>query len=418
MPPAGAVDATQLLSPECLAGLAALEPVEVLAGVHAQNRAAHVASLLDAVDTGLGKHVAGPRRAAVLVADAGSQDGTADIVRGWCGAETRGPARRLIELAPPIHPGRALLGLLAAALQVGARGIVVVDAELAGLRADWIPTLLEPVHGGGADYVTPAYSRSASEGTLTTNLLAPLTRALYGKRVQQVAGGCSALAVPLIERCLPEWIAAGTPHAAGTEVALTVAALTSGARVVEVHLGRRPVDPGAPPPDLAATLVRTVGPVYALMERYHDAWEQTRGSAVVPSLGEAPAMLPDPPRPSVERMVRAFNLGLKDLLPIWEQILAEATLEQLYPLTLLEPDEFEFAPALWARVASDFAVAHHERQLPRDHVIRALTPLYLGRVAAFLREAWASSPAGLPAIFDRIGRAFEAEKDYLAARWG
>jgi len=105
------------------------------------------------------------------------------------------------------------------------------------------------------------------------------------------------------------------------------------------------------------------------------------------------------------------------LLPIWEQIMAEETLAQLYPLALLEPDEFEFLPALWARVASDFALAHHDRRLPRDHLIRALTPLYLGRVAAFLREARVSSPAALVAIFDQIGQAFEVEKEHLAARW-
>jgi hypothetical protein len=396
--------------------LETLPSVEVLAGVHTLNRASHVAALLDTVDAGLAKRVP-PRRAAVLVADGGSQDGTADIVRAWCDAEPRGPARCLIELAPPIEPGRALLGLLAAALRVGAQGIAVLDAELVGIHADWIPTLLEPVRAGIADYVAPAYSRAASEGTLTTNLLAPLTRALYGRRIQQVTGGCAALAIPLIERCLPECLDTVTPHVAGTEVALTVAALASGARLVEVHLGRRPVDAGTPPPDLATTLVRTVGPLYALMERNHDVWEQIRDSEIVPGVGDAPAVLAEPSRPSVERMVRAFGLGLKDLLPVWEQILAEATLEQLYPLALLEPAEFELPTALWARVASDFAVAYYERQLPRDHVIRALTPLYLGRVAAFLREAWASSPAGLAGIFDRIGRAFEAEKNYLAARW-
>jgi hypothetical protein len=201
------------------------------------------------------------------------------------------------------------------------------------------------------------------------------------------------------------------------EVALTMAALASGARVVEAHLGRRPVDPGASPPDLATTLVRTIGPVCALMERYEDVWEQTRGSAAVSCAGGAPAALSDSARPSAERMVRAFDLGLKDLLPVWEQVLSESTLDRLYPLGLLEPDAFEFPPALWARVTSDFAVAYHERVLPQDHLLRALTPLYLGRVAAFLREAWVASPAGLAGIVDRIGQAFEAEKDYLVARW-
>jgi len=408
-------DAT-LLSPECVSALGALEHIEVAVGVHALDRAPHVVSLLDTVDAGLAK-LAAPHRAAVFVADAGSRDGTADVLRAWCDTETPGPARCLIEPLPPIQPGRALLSLLAAATRVGARGIAVLDANLAAIHADWIPALVEPVQDGSAEYVSPAYSRAVSEGTLTTNLLAPFTRALYGKRIQQVTGGCSALAVPLIERCLPGWLDDGTPHLTGTEIHLTLAALASGARVVEVHLGRRPADPAIPPPELATTLVRTVGPLYALIERHHDVWEQTRGSVAVPLLGSAPVVLPNPSPPSVERMVRAFDLGLKDLLPVWEQILAGATLGQLYPLGLLEAEEFEFPPALWARVASDFAVAYHERQLPRDHLIRALAPLYLGRVAAFLREARGSSPSGLAGIFDRIGQAFEVEKAYLAARW-
>jgi hypothetical protein len=40
--------------------------------------------------------------------------------------------------------------------------------------------------------------------------------------------------------------------------------------------------------------------------------------------------LPGDVRP--DRMVRAFHLGLKDLLPLWEQALSDETLTQLYPL--------------------------------------------------------------------------------------
>jgi hypothetical protein len=407
---------TPLLSSGSLSALDALAPTEVVAGVHVLDRASRVVSFLDTVEASL-RRLADPDRAVVLVADGGSRDGTIDLVRAWCDAAAGGPARCLIEPSPPTQPGRALLGLLAAAARVGASAIAVLDADLGGIPADWIPALVEPIRGGVADYVAPAYSRAAAEGTLTTNLLAPLARALYGQRIQQVTGGCAALAPSFIEGGLPAWIEEGTPHVAGTEILLTLSALASSARVVEVHLGRRPVDSTASPPELATTLVRTVGPVYALMDRYHDVWEQKRGSVAVRRFGDAPHALPDPPPPSVERMVRAFDLGLKDLLPVWEQILTDATLDQLYPLALLEPEEFEFPPSLWARVASDFAVAYHQRQLPGDHLIRALTPLYLGRVAAFLREVRLSSPAGLASIVDRIGQAFEVEKDYLAARW-
>ena len=45
---------------------------------------------------------------------------------------------------------------------------------------------------------------------------------------------------------------------------------------------------------------------------------------------------------NVERMVRGFQQGLRDLLPIWEIILAPETLAGILPLGLLEAEEFRF----------------------------------------------------------------------------
>ena len=96
--------------------------------------------------------------------------------------------------------------------------------------------------------------------------------------------------------------------------------------------------------------------------------------------------------------------------------MTEETLGQLYPLGLLGVRRLPFLPALWARVITDFAVAHHERRLPRDHLLRALTPLYLGRVAAFVLETQAASSPGAADALERVGLAFEAERA-LSARW-
>jgi len=294
---------------------------------------------------------------------------------------------------------------------------VVLDADVTGIRADGVAALITPVIENATDYVSPAYSRAISEGTLTTNLLAPLTSALYGQRIQQVTGGCCALAASLIEHCVTNGAGAEAAHAHEIEIALTTAALASGSRVAEAHLGRRVVDPSLPQIDLATTLVRTVGPVFETMERYRDVWDQSRQTSGVPRFGDVPVTMPDRERPATDRMVHAFNLGMKDLLPVWEQIMPEQTLARLYPLALREPAEFEFPPPLWARIVLDFAVAHHESRLPRDHLLRSLTPLYLGRVAAFLGTTWRASADGPAGHLAQIERAFEAETHGLGARW-
>src|SRR4029077_3229572 len=87
------------------------------------------------------------------------------------------------------------------------------------------------------------------------------------------------------------------------------------------------------------------------------------------------------------------------------------------PLALLAADEFRLPPPLWARIVSDFAVAYHERRLPREHLLRALTPLYLARTAAFIVHVRAMPLGRMPEAFETIDRAFEDERDHLVARW-
>jgi glucosylglycerate synthase len=405
-----------LFADGALETLAASGPIEVVAGVHVANQASHIVDVLDTVSSALEAY-SPSQHAGVLVADAGSQDGTPDVIRAWCDSAGPGPSRACLDLIAPGHRGRAIRALLLAAHRLGARALVLLDADLTGVRKDWVHALLEPVLREEADYVSPAYARSVSEGTLTTNLLAPLTRALYGGQVQQMMGGCVAVAGAAFGSWLIPDVEAGDWQAHGAEMWLTTAALASGARIVEVELDRKLVTPGGPRPDLPTILVRTVGPLFALMERYEAAWLDRHQAMTVRRRGEPAPVEADVRSPAVEPMVRAFGLGLKDLLPVWEQIVPESTLARLYPLALLGADEFRLPPSLWARIVSDFAVAYHERRLPRDHLLRALTPLYLGRVAAFIVQARATPLERIPETFETIDRAFEDEKQHLVDRW-
>ena len=408
--------AEAVLGTEGLRALDALGPTEVLVGVYGANQARSVAQVAEAATKGLSGALAG-RASAVVVLDAGVGGDTAETARAWARAHPPVPPVRGLRVPGPPIRGRAVLAALAAARHLEAESCALVDAGLVSLPPEGVEQLLRPLLGGEADYVSPAYAHTPSEGTLTSNLLAPLCRALYGRRLQQVVGACAGLSGGRLGRLLDAEPWDGDLTGYGLEIRLTVEALTSGERLVEAHLGRKALDPGPAAPDLATTLARTVGPFFGLMDRYRSAWSGAQRSTPVPQVGGPPALLPETGDVQGDRMVRAFKLGLKDLLPVWEQALPEETLGQLYPLALLAPEEFRFPPELWARVVVDFAVAYQDRRVPRDHLLKALTPLYLGRVAAFLREAQAAPPQRVATILDTIGRAFEAEKEDLEARW-
>jgi hypothetical protein len=388
-------------------------PAEILAGIPALNQGRSIGHVVERVAAGLAKLRPDGGRAAIVVADAGSGDGTPDAVPRIADP---GVHTAVVRLPQTAGRARAILAILAGAHALRPRACAVIDAGLESLSPEGLERLVSPILRGEADYVSPTYSHPLSEGTLTTNLLAPMARALFGKRLQQLVGGCLAFSPSMVTRCFASANGDADLVARGVEVWLPLEALASDSVIVEAAQGRKVLDPGLTPPDLAATLVQVVGPFFGLLERYRAVWSEVRGSRPLPQHGDPPALLLPAPGVHLDRMIRAFRLGLKDLLPLWEEVLPEEVLAQLYPLGLLAPEEFCFPHDAWAQVVYSFALAYHERRLPREHLLRALTPLYLGRTAAFLREAQ-ESPDRLPALLEAVAHAFEAEKDGLRARW-
>jgi len=53
----------------------------------------------------------------------------------------------------------------------------------------------------------------------------------------------------------------------------------------------------------------------------------------------------------------------------------------------------------------------------RDHLLRSLTPLYLGWLASFILAGTNAPESGTEACLERTGQAFEDEKPYLISRW-
>jgi hypothetical protein len=116
-------------------------------------------------------------------------------------------------------------------------------------------------------------------------------------------------------------------------------------------------------------------------------------------------------------MITSFRQGLRDLEPIWRQMLAPATLAGLLPLAACPLQEFRLPDDLWARLVYDVAVAYHRRVMPREHLLRALTPLYLGRTASFVLETGGLTSAEAEGRIEMLCRAYEDSKSYLLARW-
>ena len=415
-----APDDARVNADDVLAGLDRLRPREIAVAVPTYNNAATVKAVAEAIGSAAEGLLAGVP-IVVLNVDAGSSDGTSDLLAAGTVSSVRFThAAPLNErLSVPFHgvPGRggALATAFRAAQRIGVRALLVVEADVPSLTAEWIASLARPVLEEKADFVSPAYVRHRFEGTITNLLIAPLIRALYGRRLRQPLGGHRAFSGRLVEHLIaqPRWAAFARES---TDLWIVGTAIADGFTVAETWLGRRVVRSTARSTDLPTMIAQTLGATFEVMHAHEDLWLEVRGSEPVTEIGPVvpPSMESGPV--DVARMLDGFRRGLRDLLPIWEHILAPETLGEVLALDT-GGDRLQFPDDLWARVVYDFALGYHYDVVHRDHLLRSLVPLYLGRTAAFVLAAEPRSAEASEALMDRVATGFERQKPYLTERW-
>jgi len=390
------------LPPDVDRQLDGLPPAELAVSVLTYNNAATVPAVVAAVRSGLEKHFTGTP-AVLINADAGSSDTTVERLAEsglpFVHAQHEAPAAQLG--AVPFHgvPGRgaALRLAVGVARRLGVRALLVLEADVTSISGEWLERLLRPVLEQGADLVMPVHARHRYDGTITNLVLAPLSARILERLVTE-----------------PRWPESGRSM---NDLWIAGTAIAAGFSVHEARLGRWRVESSTRTTDLPAMVAQTLGAVFAVMDEYEDLWMETAGGLPVPAAG--PPMLPsdEPVQIDVERMVGAFGRGLRDLGTIWEHVLAPETLGDVMSLEADDVERFRFPDDLWARVVYDFALGHHWNVVYRDHLLRSLVPLYLGRTAAFVLATRRRDAAAVEGALAAVDAAFEQEKPYLVDRW-
>jgi hypothetical protein len=397
------------------------EAADIAVALLTYNNAETVKAVAAAAAAGLAQHFTGTR-AAVIDADAGSSDGTVEALEaaGLPVVVTRFEPPAGERAAVPFHgvPGRGegLRAAFTAARDMKARACVVLEADVASMSPDWIRDLAGPILGEKADFVGPAYTRHRWDGTITRLLLAPLVRALYGRRLQQPFGGQQAMSARLIDHLLvhPKWNWSGRDV---SDLWITGAAIADGFAVWEAWLGPHAVRSRTRTNDLPTMLAETVGAAFTLMDRHQDLWLEVRGSEPLPSVGTPHPPLVDPRALEVDAMLDAFRLGVRDLGTIWEMILSSDTLGEVLVLESSAGPVFRFPDDLWARIVYEFALGHHYAVVHRDHLLRSLVPLYLGRTAAYIQATYTANAEETERMLEATAAAFERQKSYLVEQW-
>jgi len=182
-----------LLTDDFLRQLINVGEVDILVGLPTYNNAKTIGLVVQSVQSGILRWF--PRERAVIInADGGSRDGTPELVTGVSIDDVR-PAASLHALrtlhsvstkyASTPESGTALHSIFAAAELLRAKACVVLSPDSENIQPEWLSRLVQPVYKDGYDLVAPTYLRHRFDGLLVTNLLYPMTRALYGLRIRE-----------------------------------------------------------------------------------------------------------------------------------------------------------------------------------------------------------------------------------------
>jgi glucosylglycerate synthase len=304
--------------------------------------------------------------------------------------------------------------IFAAGEKLGARGCCILASQLEAASPQWVGQLAQPLLGGNLDLLVPHYARHKFAGLLNSAIISPLTRSLYGRRIHNPMGPDLGVSQRLFRRVLEAGQNAGT-GAIDPLAAITPVALCQNLNVSELHTGSR-IYPPIDWSNISSLLLQILGPVFRDAERNAACWQRIRGSVSVPTIGNPVFLPPDNEILDISAMLESFQLGNRELQEVWGLVLPPATLFDIRKVSRLPAERFQLPDELWVRIVYDFLLAHRLRTITRDHLLKSLTPLYLGWVASYARELQAGT-LNAEQRLERLSIAYESGKPYLVSRW-
>jgi glucosylglycerate synthase len=413
-----------ILRKEIQENIRAIKEAEILIGVHTYNSTNTIAQVIRTIYEGLRMYFPG-KKTVVINSDGGSTDGTMELVRGIAteqhhSIQVRQRVTRLFTIqADEGIPGRgsAFRTIFEIAEALNVRACAVIDSETRSITPEWIERLIKPLTGDGFDYVLPLYQRHKYDGTLNNNLIYPVTRALYGKRVRHPIGGDFGFSGDLAKFYLTKDVWETDVARNGIDIWMTTSAIANGFRICQSFLGPKahtPRDSGA---YLSAVLYQVLGSMFDLMEEYSPAWRKAKGSEEIPAFGSPGEVSLEPVIVNIDRMIERFCLGARELIHVWEKFLSKDILDFLKKVSALRGDNFYMPDEIWAEIIYSFAIASHRNILNRGHLLKSFTPLYIGKTASFIIETKACTARQFEMKIEQLCRVFEHDKLFLNINW-
>jgi hypothetical protein len=415
------------LPDDLLRQLMSVGEVDLLVGLTSHNSAEATRQAVQAIEQSFQQHFI-RQRVVIVNVDGGTKEDSAAVaaaVNGLPSTDSRASGLRSLRTihrvtasfsAPPSQ-GMALRTILASADLLRARACAIFSPGTSSLTPEWIANLLRPIYRDNFDFVAPLYTRHKYQGLLARNLLYPMSRAAFGKRIRELFSDEWGFSGRLATLCLNQDVWHEESVRGRPEAWMAITAITSDLRCCQSFLGPKPQSATGSGADIVEALRQTVGTLFWCLEDKQSWWMEREGSEPVPTFGGDHELTSEPVELNRQRIFEMFLTGVKELEPLLKSILTPETHGEIVKIAGLDEDNFRFGDPLWVRTLYEFASSYHHAVINRDHLVQALVPLYRGKIYSFLVEQADASPAEMEVRNEELCLEFERQKPYLRERW-
>ncbi len=353
-----------------------VETADLIVGIPSYNEADNIANVVEKSNEGLRKYY--PEfRSVIINVDNNSPD---DTRRVFLNSVNTVP--KIYISTPPGVKGKGnnFFNLFQTAVQLNARAIVVVDADLMSITPEWIRDLAYPILNEDYDFVTPLYSRNEYDGTITNNICYPLIYGLLGKDIRQPIGGDFAVSARLARYYLKQpWHK--TTRQYGVDIFMTLHALLGDFKICQVGLGAKIHKPSAP--KLGPMFTQVVGTLFETLLANKSKWEKTTTVQEIPLLGKR--VLDKPQALSID--YKSMKATARYEFNINREVLSRALSPELFErfAQMYDSGKINIGMNLWTKAVYDLLYAYDTTDA-NSYLIEAMKSLYFGRVVSYIKQ--------------------------------
>jgi hypothetical protein len=267
--------------------------VDLLVGIPSHNNAKTIGQTVITIEESFQQNFVRDRVVIVNV-DGGSRDGTCDVVLNAPSPKSQN-SRGLTTLRTlhrittryanqPLR-GAAFRAILTAADLLRAKACAIILPETTNFTAARVKSLLQPAYRENFDFVAPLYSRPKHDGLLARNVLYPMGRAAFGRRIRELNSGELGFSSRLAAHCLNLDLWREESVRTSPESWMAVTAISSGFRCCQSFLGPKAHSVASSGTDIVTAVRQAVGTLFWCLESQQSFWMGRAGSEPVPTFG-------------------------------------------------------------------------------------------------------------------------------------